>query len=140
MTQKKHNRLAEEELEAIFNTHQATVHLDEIQAMLDDGLPVYIEINADITRSWLYDLATHTDMKTMAGDIIKLTRDSITDILGIPMINAQNYLWSMDTYRAIIPVEEAGNSSGCSKCALISLGVTISIISIALTIITSTVR
>lgn len=117
MTQKKHNQLTEEDPKALFNTPQATVHLAEIQAMLDDGLPVYIEINADITRRWLYDFATHTDMKTMAGDIIKLTRDNIIDILGIPMINAQNYLWATDTYRAIIPVEEVGNSSGCSKCA-----------------------
>ena len=52
MTQKKHNRLTEEDPKALFNTHQATVHLAEIQAMLDDGLPVYIEINADITRIW----------------------------------------------------------------------------------------
>jgi hypothetical protein len=110
------DHLTEEDPKALFNTHQATVHLDEIQAMLDDGLPVYIEINADITRRWLYDFTMITDMEIMAGDIIKLTRDSITDILGIPMINAQNYLWPTDTYRAIIPVEEAGISSVCSKC------------------------
>lgn len=103
MTQKKHNQLTEEDPKALLNATQATVHLAEIQAMLDDDLPVYIEINAD--------------MGIMAGDIIQLARDSITDYLGIPMIKAQNYLWSTDIYRAIIPVEDVDISYGCSKCA-----------------------